>query len=64
MTQYMISQSPDSDGSAAIVCCPLLYNRFQLKGGHEKRVHTKFDPALEEERFDLGGCPFHRLLYS
>ena len=37
---------------------------YDLKGEQKKRVRPKFDPTLEGERFVLGGCPSHRLLYS
>ena len=35
-----------------------------IKGETKKTVHPKFDTTLERERFVLGGCPSHRLLYS
>ena len=35
-----------------------------LKGEQKKRVHQKFYLTLERERFVLGGCPSHHLLYS
>ena len=36
----------------------------KLKGGAKKTSFPKIVMALEEERFALGGCPFHSLSYS
>ena len=36
----------------------------KIKGVKKTRVHQKIDPTLAGERFALGGCPSHRLLYS
>ena len=64
VTERQNDSMADSRAAKEPALVAIGFNLFSHKGCVKKIVHPKFDPTLEGDRFVLGGCPSHHLLYS